>query len=302
MPTTDGPLLDGEFLARLERLRLQMRRVFSGTLKAERRSRKTGSSLEFADYRNYVSGDDPRRIDWSIYGRIERLMMKLYEEEEDLDVAILLDTSGSMHWRPPAGKRPSKFALGRQLAAALAYLGLHSLDRVALWFFDSSLRTHSGQFRCTASFHRAARFLENPPIESAGTDLAESLARFGRSQRRRGLAIVISDGLDPAGCERGLGAIAGRGFALHFLHVMDPLECEPAEHGDLLLRDCEGAGELSVTAGPALLRAYREEIRRFREDLKTWCGRHDAGYSFISTETAFDEAVLRLLRRDGLVQ
>lgn len=302
MPPAENPeLFDSAFLARLERVRLQVRRVFAGNLRADRRSRRTGSSLEFADYRNYVPGDDPRRIDWNIYSRIERLMMKLTEEEEDLRVAILVDTSASMHWRPPGVSRLSKFDIARRLAAALGYLALHGMDHVELWFFDSTLRGESGIFRGRPAFHQVLRFLRSAPQSSGGTNLEESLGRFGKRQRRRGLAIVLSDGLDAAGCERGLLALAGRHFDLHLIHVMDPAECAPTERGDLLLRDCEGGGEMAVTAGPGLLRAYQEEVERFREELKTWCSRHRAGYSFVLTDADFDDVVLRLFRREGLV-
>lgn len=301
-PAAETDLFDGNFLARLERVRLQVRRIFSGSHHAERRSRRTGSSLEFADYRNYVAGDDPRRIDWSIYGRIERLMMKLYEEEEDLDVALLIDTSASMHWRPERGRGVSKFTLTRQLAAALAYLSLHNLDRVGLWFFDSTLRAESGYFRGRPAFHDVLRFLRAVPDGPGSTDLAGSLERFGRRQRRRGLAIVLSDCLDPAGFERGLAAVAGRHFGLHLLHIMDPAECEPGETGDLFLRDCEGSGELAVTASPAVLDAYREETRRFCEGVKSWCAKRNAGYSFVLADAPFDDVVLRIFRKDGLVR
>ena len=301
MPRGDANLFDGDFLARLESVRLQMRRRFAGILRAERRSRRTGSSLEFADFRNYVPGDDPRRIDWSIYGRIERLMMKLYEDEEDLDVGILIDCSSSMHWRPPAAPRPTKFTLARQLAAALAYFALHGLDHVALWFFDSALRAESGRYRGRTAFHDVLRFLRADP-DGGRTDLSASLERFGRSRRRRGLAIVLSDCLDPAGYERGLSALVGRHFAVHLVHVMDPAECDPAESGDLILRDCESAQEMTVTAGTGLRRIYREEVERFRNGVRSWCARHSAGYSFIVADADFDDIILRTFRRDGLVR
>jgi uncharacterized protein (DUF58 family) len=301
MPRGDANLFDGDFLARLEHVRLQMRRRFAGTLRAERRSRRTGSSLEFADFRNYVPGDDPRRIDWSIYGRIERLMMKLYEEEEDLDVGILIDCSASMHWRPPGALHSTKFALARQLAAALAYFALHGLDHVALWFFDSTLRAESGHYRGRPAFHDVLRFLRASP-GGGGTDLSASLARFGRSRRRRGLAIVLSDCLDGSGYERGLSALVGRHFAVHLVHVMDPVECDPAESGDLMLSDCESAEEMTVTASPGLRRIYREEVERFRNSVRSWCARHNAGYSFIIADADFDDVILRTFRRDGLVR
>lgn len=295
-------LFDAKFLARLERLRLQVRRRMAGTLRAERRSRRTGSSLEFADYRNYARGDDPRRIDWSIYGRVERLMVKLYEEEEDLDVAILIDRSASMRWNPPGSEAPAKFTLARQTAAALAYVALRGLDRVGVWFFDSSLRAESGFFRGRPSFRQLLTFLKNGEEGGGETDLGQSLGAFARGQKRRGLAIVLSDCLDPAGYERGLGALTGRHFALHVLHVMDPRECEPTELGDLDLSEIESGAELQVTAGEGLLRAYRGEVERFREGIKTWCGRHQAGYSFLLSSDSFEDAVLRVMKQDRLVQ
>jgi uncharacterized protein (DUF58 family) len=301
MPRGDDNLFDGDFLTRLEQVRLQMRKRFAGTLRAERRSRRTGSSLEFADFRNYVPGDDPRRIDWSIYGRIERLVMRLYEEEEDLDVGILIDCSASMHWRSPGVTRLTKFALARQLAAALAYFALHGLDHVALWYFDSTLRAESGHYRGRPAFHDVLRFLRASPA-GGRTSLATSLERFGRSRRRRGLAIVLSDCLDRSGYEHGLSALVGRHFALHVVHVMDPAECDPAENGDLTLRDCESAEEMTVTAGPGLRRIYREEVERFRAGLRSWCARHNIGYSFIIADADFDDIILRTFRRDGLVR
>ncbi|HEY5741798.1 MAG TPA: DUF58 domain-containing protein [Terrimicrobiaceae bacterium] len=301
MPNGDPRLFDDNFLVRLEHVRLQMRKRFAGTLRAERRSRRMGSSLEFADFRNYVPGDDPRRIDWSIYGRIERLMMKLYEEEEELDVGILIDSSASMNWRAPDASHSAKFVLARHLAAALAYFALHGLDHVALWFFDSTLQAESGRYRGIPAFHDILRFLR-AGSSGGGTDLNASLERFGRSRRRRGLAIVLSDCLDVLGYERGLSALVGRHFALHLVHLMDPAECEPAENGDVMLRDCENGLELAVTASPGLRRIYREEVEGFRRGIKSWCARHNAGYSFVLADAAFDDIILRVFRRDGLVR
>lgn len=301
MPNREASIFDDDFLVRLEHVRLQMRKRFAGTLRAERRSRRMGSSLEFADFRNYVPGDDLRRIDWSIYGRIERLMMKLYEEEEELDVGILIDCSASMHWRASDASHSAKFVLARHLAAALAYFALHGLDHVALWYFDSGLRAESGRYRGIPAFHDVLRFLRGNPIGD-GTDLSSSLERFGRGRRRRGMAIVLSDCLDPIGYERGLSALVGRHFAVHLVHVMDPAECDPGQSGDLLLRDCESAQELPVTSSPGLRRIYREEVERFRGGVRSWCARHGAGYSFVVADARFDDIILRVFRRDGLVK
>jgi uncharacterized protein (DUF58 family) len=228
-------------------------------------------------------------------------MMKLYEEEEELDVGILIDCSGSMHWRAQDASHSAKFVLARHLAAALAYFALHGLDHVALWFFDSTLRAESGRYRGIPAFHDVLRFLRAGP-GGGGTDLSASLGRFGRSRRRRGLAIVLSDCLDTSGYERGLSALVGRHFAVHLVHLMDPAECDPGQRGDVLLRDCESAQEIAVTASPTLQRIYREEVESFREGIRSWCARHNAGYSFILADAAFDDIILRIFRRDGLVR
>jgi len=300
--TNDDELFAGDFLARLERLRLRVRKVLPGRLRADRRSRRTGSSMEFADYRNYAAGDDPRRIDWNIYGRLGRLMTKLYEEEDDLEAAILIDCSRSMRWALRPGAPAAKLDLARRLAAALAYLALQGLDRVGLWYFDTRLRAESGVFRGRKAFYDLMRFLRKVPETGTGTDLLESLGRFARSRRRPGLAIVLSDCLDPAGFERGLAAVAGRHFALHLIHVMDPAEENPANAGDLVLRDCESGDEMMVTANAALMNAYRREVQRFQDEIKAWCARNDCGYSLAFAGAAFEELVLRLFRKDGLLR
>lgn len=299
----EAPFLGEQFLARLERLRLHVRKSLAGHLRADRRSRRVGSSLEFADYRNYARGDDPRRIDWSIYGRLDRLMTKLYEEEEDLEVTILVDASRSMRWKAPGESTSIKWQLASQVAAALAYLGLYGMDRIGLAFFDSTLREESGLFRGRAAFSNVVRFLQKPPnFEEAGTSLAESLGRFSQKKRRRGLAIVISDCLDPAGYERGLSALTNRHFALHLIHVLHPQECAPVEVGDLLVRDVETAAELPVTGSPALRQAYEKEVREFCDGLKAWSTRRDAGYSFLTADLSFEDVVWKVLRQDRLLR
>lgn len=299
--SASGPTLGPEYLRRLERLQLRVRRVLSGSQRAERRSKRLGSSLEFADYRTYAAGDDPRRIDWGIFGRLERLVTRLYEEEEDLSVAILVDGSASMRWKEAGEAVSQKWELTLQLAASLAYLGLHNLDRVGLWFFDETLRSSSGVFRGRSSFHQVVRFLSRPPPPGT-TDLAASLELFVQRSRRKALALVLSDGLDPGGPREGLAALAGARFELHLIHVMDPRECEPAVLGDLQLRDIESGEELQATASPGLLAAFRQEVDAFREGLKTWCRQRAAGYSFVRTDARFDEVVLRMLRQDGLLR
>lgn len=290
-------------MARIERLRLKVRGVFNGVLRAERRSRRLGSGLEFADYRDYTRGDDPRSIDWNIFGRLDRLVVKILEEERDLAVAILLDCSGSMRWAPErADPAKTKWVLGRHLAAALSYLALHNQDQSGIWYFDNALRSQCGFFRGRAAFHELIRFLENAPEPSNATALGESLEAFAARQKRRGVAIVLSDCLDPDGFEKGLAALTGRRFETHVLQILDPAECEPVITGDFMLRDCESGAEMALTATPALLKSYRAEIERFQAQIREICRKRGAGHSLALAGQEFDDVILRNLRRDRLVQ
>lgn len=299
----DTPLFSADFMARIERLRLKVRGVFNGVLRAERRSRRLGSGLEFADFRDYTRGDDLRSIDWNIFGRLDRLVVKILEEERDLAVAILLDCSGSMRWAPEgAAPAATKWTLARHLAAALAYLVLHNQDQAGIWYFDNALRSQCGFFRGRAAFHELVRFIEAAPAPSAATSLGASLEAFAARQKRRGVAIVLSDCLDPEGFEKGLAALTGRRFETHVLQILDPAECEPALTGDFVLRDCETDGEMALTATPALLRSYGAEVARFQESVRAVCRKRGAGHSLALAGQAFDDVILRNLRHDRLVQ
>jgi len=318
---------DTRLLARLDRLRLLSRRAPTGGQHAERRSRRRrgGSSLEFADYREYSPGDDPRRIDWNSYGRLDRLFLKLYEEEEDLPVHLLIDASASMRWAPPlpstSSPRPTKFDLARQLAAALAYVGLGRLDRVSLRFFGASNNSAQqssalGLTRGKAQFHRALDFLANPPLpaEAEGhsssdvangetDDINAGLTAFSKRTRRAGLAIVLSDFFAPdSGHLEALTRLLHRRFEVQVLHVLDPAEIDPAAEaqplrGDLRLLDVERPRAFfDLTADEALLRAYRREFDAFLAGLREFCARRGAGYALLSTAVTLEEHLTRLLR------
>ena len=203
-------MFDSAFLAKLERLHLLSRRTFGGQSRAERRSHKLGSSLEFADYRNYVPGDDLRSIDWNIYGRSDKLFLKLFEEEEDLHIYLLVDVSDSMRWqahdeRNDAPLRPSKLDVARQLAGTLAYIGLANLDRVNVHFFSGHLGHDLGLGRGKSHFHRALEFLERLPVTAGPTDLTRSFKAFGQTTKRRGLVLVLSDFFRSGGLRGSVG-------------------------------------------------------------------------------------------------
>jgi len=291
---------DSEFLTKLERLRLAASRRVGGGYHAERRSRSTGFSLEFADYREYTPGDDPRAVDWSIYGRLEKLFLKLYEQEEDVAVYLLVDASRSMRWLPEGGKGLTKYDRARQVAAALAYVSLTRLDRVDVWLFDSQLRSNMGLARGKAAFHSVLEFLRNDGAPGEVTDLGGSLSEFARRLKRRGLCVVLSDFFDPAGWESGLSALHHSRFELRAVQITHPAEWDPGVKGDVRLEDCETGETIDQVVDATLRKSYLDELRKHVEGIDAWCTKRGAGFAQLRTDTPVDEFVLGALRKRAI--
>ncbi|MFN0059658.1 MAG: DUF58 domain-containing protein [Planctomycetota bacterium] len=290
------PLLDEDFLARIERLSLVSRRTVSGRVRGERRSRRRGFSNEFADYRDYVAGDDLRYLDWNIYGRLERLFVKLFHEEEDLTLSILIDASDSM-----AHGEPEKLTYALRVAAALAAIAITSGDRVGLFPFHTELLPPLAPQRGRHNLPRILRYLQDVPA-GGETRLEPSLRTFSSAFRRRGMVVLISDLLDPVGFDAALRHIGGRGVEPFVIHVLSPDEIAPALTGDLRLVDCENgsAVEISVTRG--LLSAYQRTVDGFREAVRQSASRRGIVPLFTSTAVPFDQLVLSYLRTRGVLK
>jgi uncharacterized protein (DUF58 family) len=296
-----APLFDSDFLAKLEQLHLLAKRLFRGEQRAERRSRQTGSSLEFADYRDYAPGDELRSIDWPAYGRLDRLFVKLYEQEQDLPVSFLVDASASMRWRAEnASARWSKFDQARRLAAALAYIALVNLDAVNLHYFASVLLDELGVARGKGQFHRILEFLRKSPEDAAETSLLASARSLSQRVKRRGLVFVLSDFFDPAGYEEPLSLLRHAQFQVHAIQVLDPAELSPVDVGDLRLREVESGNAIDVTADESLLRRYRSEISTFNSGLEKFCRQRGVAHAQVLADVPFQDVVLRVLR-DGVM-
>ena len=303
METAAAPLLfDSAFLSKLEQLYLLSKKLFRGEHRAERKSRQTGSSLEFADYRNYTPGDDLRSIDWNIYGRLDRLFIKLFEQEQDLHIYFLIDASGSMRWQPENAPHLSKFDQARKIAASLAYIGLANLDRINIHYFGANLIGDMGLSRGKSQFHKVLEFLRRSPEAEGATALLPSLRTFAARMKRRGLVFVISDFFDPAGYEEGLGILRYNNFDLHLIQVLEPSEINPTQTGDLRLIEAESGAAYEVTANEALLRQYRAEVARFLTGLNTFCTERGIGYAQALTDIPFEDLVLRVLRDSRIVK
>ena len=230
-----APLLDPEFLHKLEQLELVSRKIFVGRMKGERQSKRRGSSVEFADHRNYSVGDDLRHIDWNVYGRLDKLFLKLFLEEEDLHVYTLLDTSLSMDFGDP-----TKLQYGKQVAAALAFIGLVNHDRVIL---DTFAR-HSSTRACPASggVRRCTGWCStsNGSRRPATSDLTAAARDVRHQAPGKGIVVVISDFLDKRGYEDALRYLLARNMDIYVIHVLSREEVEPELVGDLRLVDCRG--------------------------------------------------------------
>jgi uncharacterized protein (DUF58 family) len=289
-------LFDDEFQRKLEYLALVSRRVFAGRLRAERRTKKTGSGIEFADHREYTAGDDFRYLDWNVYGRSGRLLLRLFEEEEDLSIYILLDCSRSMLFG-----EPPKFDHARKLAAAMAYVGLANLDRVAMVAFSSQVERSMPAARGKGRIFKVFEFLRGVKAEGE-TALADVAKVFASQNKRRGVAIVISDLYDPEGFARGINAIRYQRFEPMVIHVVDPREADPGARGDLTLYDVETGESREVTLTDGMVQQYRNAHAAWRKEIDDFCKTRQVPYIAADVTGAFDEQVLYLFRRLGIME
>ncbi len=292
----DDELLSPEFMAKLEQLEILSRRIFIGRMKGERRSKKKGESVEFADYRNYVVGDDLRFLDWNIYARLERLLLKLFMEEEDLNVTILMDMSRSMDWG-----NPHKGLYVKHVAAALAYIGLVNYDRVSLYGYSDTLAWEMRGVRGRRLVAQVVKFLEDMPFEGT-SDLTEVARRFAVRYRGKGVVVLLSDFLDKSGYEDGIRYLLSCDLDLYAIQVLSPDEIDPALAGDLKLKDIEDEDLAEVTISAPLLKKYKQKLQAFCAELKEHCTRRGITYLFTNTRVPFDTLVMSYLRQRGLLR
>lgn len=296
MTTASPPLLDPQFLARLEQLELVSRKIFLGVMKGERRSKRKGQSVEFADYRNYVKGDDLRFLDWNLYARLDRLFIRLFMEEEDLHLYVLIDNSLSMDFGTP-----TKLHYAKQVAAALAFVGLVNMDRVAVEAFNDRLTQSMPAARGRRSLWRVFDFLNK--IEPAGpSNLRESLRTFSLRSSGKGIVILLSDFMDKGGYEDALRYLVARQYDIYLIHVLSQEEIEPDLMGDLKLIDAEDFDEAEVTVGGPLIKKYKQNLAAYRAALQDFCLKRGMTYLFTSNQVPFDRLVLTYLRQRGLVK
>jgi uncharacterized protein (DUF58 family) len=292
----DAELFDKTFLTEVEKLYIISKKVFAGALRAERRTKKMGSGVEFAEHRDYSLGDDFRYIDWNLYGRLDKLLLRLFEEEEDLHIYILVDVSDSM----TLGKDP-KFFYGLRLGAALAYIGLSNLDRVAVVPFSDRMLGWLPPNRGKSRIFKIFDFLKQQR-PGGETDLERSLKGFVAQSHRRGVAVVISDFYDPDGYQEGLNFLKYHKYESYIIQVYDRREARPDLMGDLHLIDCETGEDRQVTVSAGLLRKYAAEHERFCRELSEFCTGAAMPFFRTTTDVPFQELVLSIFRMGGFIK
>ncbi|HYP29281.1 MAG TPA: DUF58 domain-containing protein [Blastocatellia bacterium] len=311
------PLLDPAFLKKLDRLRINTRRAFPGTMRGERRSTRRGSSVEFSDFRKYEAGDDFRHVDWNIYARLERLMLRQFVEEEDVRIDILIDQSRSMRFGEPV----TKFDFARKTAAALAFLGIGSLDRVGVMAFDAGIRGRLRAMRGRGHLVSVISFLESlaereeeapdraanpdPQAEPAradaaaeegqATSLRSALRAYQKANPRAGILFIVSDFLDQSDFRQELKLLAHKGYDANLIQVLAPEELDPTVGGDLLLVDSETGEGREVTINDRLLASYRATLSEYTTSLENFCRTHGVGYSLMSAGDSFEDLLMKNL-------
>jgi len=278
------------------RVGLVSRKIIVGRMKGERKSRRRGSSVEFAEHRNYTVGDDLRHIDWNVYGRLDKLFLKLFLEEEDLHVYTLLDTSLSMNFGTP-----TKLHYGKQVAAALAFVGLVNHDRVVMDTFATKLDQGIPSVRGRSQMWRVIDYLEHLAA-SGESDLKAAAREFAIRHAGKGVVVVISDFMDKHGYEDALRYLLARKMDIYVLHLLSQEEVEPELVGDLRLVDVEDEDVAEITMSAPLLKRYKDNLSTFVGGLKEWCTRRGITYIFTTNQYPFEKLILNYLRERGLVK
>lgn len=289
-------LLDPKFMARLDSLDVMSRKILQGKLHGERRTKRRGQSVEFADHRPYVAGDDLRFVDWNIYGRLEQLFLKLFMEEQDITVHIVADLSSSMNFG-----EPSKALFIKKMTAALGYVSLVNNNRVTISFFADGIEGQLANMRGRNYLHQMADYLLS--AESDGlSHFEKSCKQLVSGRIGSGITIVLSDFLFKEGYDSGLRRLIGQNYDLYVIQVLSPKELSPDITGELKLIDSEDADIAEITVSGALLKYYKKTLNAYCNELKDFCTRRGAAYVLTKSSDSVETLVLNYLRRIQLLR
>ena len=289
-------MLTPQFLKQLQPLYIRSKRSFRGKFRGERRSLNRGTGLEFADYRVYEPGDALRHVDWNVYARLDKLFIKLFQADEELPLALLIDNSRSMDFG-----NPTKLTCAKQIAAAVGYIALAHADSVAIYTCAERLLSTLPPTSGKSQFSRLTKALT--AIETHGqTRLTECLKHFPTYQPHPSMAVILSDFLDPEGYTTGFKLLAGRGFSLTAIHLMSPEEIEPPPPGDWQLEDAETGETKAITINEETLAQYRNQHQAFCDNLQRFCTTQGIGYARMKSDTPVEPFILQELHKAGFIQ
>jgi len=289
-------LLDPVFMSRLDTLDVMSRKILQGKLQGERRSKRRGQSVEFADHRPYVAGDDLRFVDWNVYGRLEQLFLKLYLEEQDLTVHIVADASASMSFG-----EPSKELFIKKLTAALGYVSLVNNNRVTISFIADGVTVQLANMRGRNYLNNMAECLLTTDCD--GTSNFDNACRQLASGRiGSGVMIVLSDFLFKEGYDSGLRRLIGRQYDLYAIQVLCPQELTPDLSGELKLIDIEDFDAAEITVSAALSKYYKRNLTAYCNELKDFCTSRGSVYALANSADSVESLVLNYLRRIRLLR
>ncbi|NQU75306.1 MAG: DUF58 domain-containing protein [Planctomycetes bacterium] len=289
-------LLDGQFMARLDGLDIFSRKMLQGKLRGERRSKRRGDGIEFADHRPYVIGDDLRFVDWNIYGRLDQLFLKLFLQEQDLTLQVMVDVSASV-----SDGQPTKEMFLKRLAAAIAYVGVVNNNRVTISAFADGVVAQIANMRGRNYLHQMAEMLLG--TDSAGpSDFEKACRQVAATRVGSGVMIVLSDFLFKAGYEGALRRLISEKYDLYVVQVLSPQELAPTFSGDLTLVDMEDDDRAEVTISSALLKYYKRNLAAYCNELKGFCTRRGAIYALTGSGEPVEALILNYMRRRGLLR
>lgn len=303
-PQPDGKpagLISPALLRQLDKLDVVSRKLLSGKLQGERRSKQRGQSVEFADFRNYVVGDDLRRIDWNLYARLDKLFLRLFLEEQDLTVTLLIDATASMNYG-----EPNKLLYAKKIAAALGYIGLSHHNRVSVYTFADGLKDRLINLRGKRPVPQLLSFLEAiEPVADAPGDLAESAKELALQQPAPGVVIVLSDWFDKGEIKDAVRYLSLPRFDTYAMQILSPQEQDPLKMaqfaGDLSLEDVEDGHLADVSISGALINRYKANLAGYLDHVQTTCAQRGVMHMLADTSVPFEQIVLKQLRERGMV-
>ncbi len=293
-PVSENPLLEASFLQRLQRLQLLVRRPLPGQWKGEHRSPKRGYSVEFADFREYTPGDDLRYVDWKAYGRLDRLYLKQYVEEEDIYVLLLMDCSRSMRFG-----EPTKLLFALQVAAAIGHIALCRFHRVGAGLMADGNVLWMRPVRGKQSLIPLLHFLGNP-LDARNAMLPASAHQVVTGWKHRGVVYLFTD-LMEEGWSEALRILLSRRHELTLIHTLSPQELRPDLVGDLLLVDSETGETREVSLSASALNLYQRALQQLCDDASALCGHFGGNYLLADTSQSLEQFVLREMRAKGVL-